>query len=639
MDHGGRIVDWSPRATELFGWTEEEAVGATMSSMIIPHRHRADHETGLKHFLRSGEGPVLGKRMEVPAMLRSGEEIPVELFIRVLHADDGEPPLFAGFIRDIREQKRASDQLIAANSRLSALIRSTSSGILVLNDQGTVTLVNDPFREMFGIEPSTDHLLGADGIEILHGIREQIADAAGVLMPEPALSEGDDDGGVEEFTLHDGRIFERECSTVVGDDQVLGQMWQFRDITERRRTEAAVRRARNAEVRLGGQIQELFLRGRPPERHPHLDIAVLSVPSQGLDGDFVDFIQHGTDHLDVVVGDVMGKGLAASLLGAATKNSFSRALTSASRSGVALPPTTEVVSRVHDALARRLISVDSFVTLLYSRLDLAERVFELVGCGHPGVIHYSPATQSHSILEGQDPPLGFVKENAYSSLRVPFELGDLLVFYSDGITEAFSPEGEMLGVDRLLTTIRVAGDRSAASIVQDVRQLIDDFTGLEGAPKDDLTLVVIRVRRSRVHHGGDVHEMLVQRGRTRLFEMRSFLQEVIAAAYPAVDAAFSGEVVRAAQEAVTNAMRHARPEDPDSPILVRAEAKPEELIVEVRYDGVPFEPDGVSLPDLSTYPEGGFGLFVIENSVDEVSYGIAADGRSLIRMVKRVLGG
>ena len=638
MDHDGRIVDWSPRATELFGWSEKEAVGATMSSMIVPDRHRAAHEAGLRHFLRSGEGPVLGRRIEVPAVLRSGEEIPVELFIRVLHADDGEPPLFAGFVRDVREQKKASDQLIEANSRLSALIRSTSSGVLVLSDEGRITLVNDPFREMFGLEASTEDLLGADGVGTLEDIAGQTADPDSFVIPEPGAEEADAERGVEEFTLHDGRIFEREYSTVRSDQQVLGHMWQFRDITDRRRTEAAVRRARNAEVRLGGQIQDLFLRGRPPERHPHLDIAVLSVPSQGLDGDFVDFIEHGANHLDVVVGDVMGKGLAASLLGAATKNSFARALTSASRSGVDLPPTTEVVSRVHEALARRLISVDSFVTLLYSRLDLQQRVIELVGCGHPGVIHYSPATRSHSILNGQDPPIGFVKENEYTALRVPFEVGDLLVFYSDGITEAFSPGGEMLGVQRLLDTVKAAEDQPASGIVRDVRQLIDDFTGVEGAPKDDLTLVVVRVRRSRVSYGGDVHEMLLHRGRTRLFEMRSFLHEVIAGAYPTADEAFSAEVVRAAQEAVTNALRHARPEDPEAPILVRAEVTPQELVVEVRYDGVAFEPDAVALPDLSTYPEGGFGLYVIEHSVDDVSYGIAADGRSLIRMVKRLPG-
>jgi serine phosphatase RsbU (regulator of sigma subunit)/anti-sigma regulatory factor (Ser/Thr protein kinase) len=528
--------------------------------------------------------------------------------------------------------------LVAANTRLSALIRSTSSGVLVLGEEGRVTLVNEPLRQMFDLGGSTDELLGSDGLAILRHITQLAGDPdlSAIRFPEPA--EGDNERGIAEFTLLDGRILEREYSTLVADDQLLGHMWQFRDITERRRTEAAVRRARNAEVRLGGQIQDLFLRGRPPERHPHLDIAVLSVPSQGLDGDFVDFIEHGTEFLDVVVGDVMGKGLAASLLGAATKNSFARALTSASLSGAVLPPTTEVVSRVHEALARRLISVESFVTLFYSRFDLVNRVMELVGCGHPGAIHYSAATQSCSVLNGQDPPIGFVKENQYTSLQVPFDAGDLLVLYSDGITEAFSPEGEMLDIDRLLATVQAAGDRSASEVVRDVLDLVDNFTGREGAPKDDLTLAVIRVRRSEVRYDGDVQEMLVHRGTTRLFEMRSFLRDVIAGAYQGLGDDLSDEVIRAAQEAVTNAMRHARPEDPDAPIVVRAETTPEELIVEIRYDGVPFQPDSVALPDLSTYPEGGFGLYLIEQSVDEVSYGIAADGRSLIRLVKRVVG-
>ena len=638
MDHEGRIVDWGPRASELFGWSEKEAVGQLMSELIIPHSFREAHQRGLRHFLASGEGSVLGKRIEVPALLRSGVVIPVELFITVLDTGDSELLLFAGFIRDIREQKRASTQLEAVNSRLSALIRSTGHGVLFIGEDGLITVVNERLRSMFDIEPSTEELIGALGDSALRQIAGFVEDSDTFFKGMLGMTAAAGDSRVDEFTLVDGRILEREYSSVLAEEQVLGHLWQFRDITVRRRAEAAVRQARSAEVRLGGQVQELFLRGQPPERHPMLDIALLSVPSQGLDGDFVDFVEHGRYRLDVMVGDVMGKGLAASLLGAATKNSFARALAAGTAGAGDLPATSEVLRQVHNALARRLMSVDSFVTVMYSRFDLSDHVMHYVGCGHPGVIHYQHEARECSVLVGQDPPIGFVKENEYTTLRTSFEPGDVLVLYSDGITETFSPSGEMLGEARLVDAIRASGDQSASEIVRKVKELIIDFSGGAAEPSDDLTLVVIRVRHAAVHYEGDVEVLLIHRDAPRLSEMRAFLEARVDQAYPDIEASFAFEISRATQEAVTNVLRHAGPKDPDIPIALRVEASPEELVVEVRYEGSPFEPGEVGLPDLSILPEGGFGLFIIDRSVDEVSYGIAADGRNSIRMVKRVVG-
>ncbi len=635
MDHEGKVVDWGARAVELFGWSEAEAVGRHMASLIIPERLRETHSRGLEHYLRTGEGAVIGQRIEVPAMRKSGEEIPAELYVQVLESSEGGEPLFAGFIRDVREQKKASDDLKAANSRLSALIRSTTSGVFVRGDAGLVTLVNDPLCRMFALPDVPDGLIGSDAGPVLHSMSRSYSDAGAFLRRIDDDIESRIERGIEEFVLQDGRVVEVEYSEVRADEELLGHMWQFRDITERRRASEVLERARAAEVLLGGQIQDLFLRGRPPERHPRLDIAVLSVPSQGLDGDFVDFIPHGPDCLDVIVGDVMGKGLAASLLGAAVKNSFARALAAVASGDSGPPSPKSVVGFVHDALAGRLISVESFATVLYARLSLAEQQIEYVGCGHPPAIRYSGSSRSCSLLSGEDPPIGFVHHNDYSSFRVPIDPGDVLVLYSDGITEAFNPEGEMLGQDRLIEAVRAAAELPASQIVQEVARLISDFTAAALDPKDDLTLVVVRMRHGEVRFEGEVQELVIPRRSPRLHEMRAFVGGIVGEAYPGAREGYAGEVVRAVQEAVTNAMRHPRPQDPESPVMVRVETAREELVVEVRYDGHPFQPETVELPDVSQFPQGGFGLYIIEQSMDNVSYGRAADGRNFIRLVKR----
>jgi anti-sigma regulatory factor (Ser/Thr protein kinase) len=294
-----------------------------------------------------------------------------------------------------------------------------------------------------------------------------------------------------------------------------------------------------------------------------------------------------------------------------------------------------VVGFVHDALAGRLISVESFATVLYARLSLAEQQIEYVGCGHPPAIRYSGSSRSCSLLSGEDPPIGFVHHNDYSSFRVPIDPGDVLVLYSDGITEAFNPEGEMLGQDRLIEAVRAAAELPASQIVQEVARLISDFTAAALDPKDDLTLVVVRMRHGEVRFEGEVQELVIPRRSPRLHEMRAFVGGIVGEAYPGAREGYAGEVVRAVQEAVTNAMRHPRPQDPESPVMVRVETAREELVVEVRYDGHPFQPETVELPDVSQFPQGGFGLYIIEQSMDNVSYGRAADGRNFIRLVKR----
>jgi PAS domain S-box-containing protein len=104
MDSRGAIVDWNAQATATFGWPREEVVGQLLSSIIIPERYRAAHEKGFRHFLASGEGPVLNTRIEITALHRDGREFPVELTISAMQW--GQNHQFTAFLRDITEHKQ-----------------------------------------------------------------------------------------------------------------------------------------------------------------------------------------------------------------------------------------------------------------------------------------------------------------------------------------------------------------------------------------------------------------------------------------------------------------------------------------------------------------------------------------------------
>ncbi len=109
MDREGVIVDWNPQAERIFGWSREEALGRSLAQTIIPERLRERHLEGLVHYLHTGEGPVLNRRVELPALRRNGEEFPVELTISTMRIE--ESVIFSAFIHDISERIRAKEEL------------------------------------------------------------------------------------------------------------------------------------------------------------------------------------------------------------------------------------------------------------------------------------------------------------------------------------------------------------------------------------------------------------------------------------------------------------------------------------------------------------------------------------------------
>jgi diguanylate cyclase (GGDEF)-like protein/PAS domain S-box-containing protein len=104
MDSAGRVVAWNAAAETMFGWPRDEALGRTVAELIIPEELRARHTEGIKHFLETGKGRVVGPRTELTAVHRDGSEIPVELSVTAID-EDGRGTTFHGFVRDITERK------------------------------------------------------------------------------------------------------------------------------------------------------------------------------------------------------------------------------------------------------------------------------------------------------------------------------------------------------------------------------------------------------------------------------------------------------------------------------------------------------------------------------------------------------
>ena len=110
IDQHGKISDWNQQAETIFGWSRQEALGVVLAELIIPEPFRHAHSHGMQHFLKTGEGTVLNKPIELTGLRRGGEEFPVELTIRAMQFKEGYE--FCAFLRDITERKALEHKLL-----------------------------------------------------------------------------------------------------------------------------------------------------------------------------------------------------------------------------------------------------------------------------------------------------------------------------------------------------------------------------------------------------------------------------------------------------------------------------------------------------------------------------------------------
>jgi PAS domain S-box-containing protein len=133
FDGQGRITGWNPQAEQIFGWSQAEALGKTLSETIIPAEHREAHEQVLRPYLQTGQGAALRERIEMTALDRRGRRFPVE--ISLTPAVVGEKVYLTAFLRDITERKRAEAVLQESEARLAAASRAKDDFLAVLSHE------------------------------------------------------------------------------------------------------------------------------------------------------------------------------------------------------------------------------------------------------------------------------------------------------------------------------------------------------------------------------------------------------------------------------------------------------------------------------------------------------------------------
>ncbi|MBI5680288.1 MAG: SpoIIE family protein phosphatase [Methanobacterium sp.] len=236
------------------------------------------------------------------------------------------------------------------------------------------------------------------------------------------------------------------------------------------------------ELQIARNIQKSFLPKEIPQPK-NFDLDAINIPALEVGGDFYDFIPIGKEEMGLVIADVSGKGVPAALFMA-----FSRTVIRAK--------TTETQKAI-DIIknANRLITSEAesgmFVTLFYGILNCIERTFTYVNAGHNPPLIFKSKTDRIKILKTEGIAIGALEEVIFEEKKIKLETGDMIIFYTDGVTEALNNEEEQFGDKRLFKLLKENKDLSPSKMVSKIIDEVEEFSG--GRTQfDDITLMVLK---------------------------------------------------------------------------------------------------------------------------------------------------
>jgi phosphoserine phosphatase RsbU/P len=414
----------------------------------------------------------------------------------------------------------------------------------------------------------------------------------------------------------------------VGAIDYITKPFHTEEVKARVQAHLSLRKARDNEIEIAAKIQQDLLQGRPPKDIDGLQIGLLTKPSQKVDGDFFDFF-NVTDHgFDLIIGDVMGKGITAALLGAAMRSHFLKVLTELSpfAGPCEIPEPEDIIVRAHTAIIDKLKELETFVTLCFARVDVNKSLLSVVNCGHMRTVHYQAAENKCRLIHGTNMPFGFPDDSPFKKELVDFKDGDFFFFYSDGLTEARKPDGTFYGETRLLTFLEANAQSSAEDLVALLWKNIVAFKQTE-IFQDDLTCLLVKIDASHKKTSENLNAKIeIQSDLKELERVRAFVCEMCDRISNRKLSHPVSQVVLAANEVVSNIIKHSYDSQLENRIIIEASQTSNQLLFRFYDWGKQFDPNFAPLPVFDGTQESGFGLYLISKTVNKADHTISEDG-------------
>jgi sigma-B regulation protein RsbU (phosphoserine phosphatase) len=236
------------------------------------------------------------------------------------------------------------------------------------------------------------------------------------------------------------------------------------------------------DVELAAQVQRMFLPAGTPTI-AGLEIAGMMRPFRSVGGDYYDYMPINANTIQIVIGDVSGKGVSAALLMSATAAAMRM---EAGRDRNMLQQVERLNTEIGAAS-----DPERYVTLLVAEIDTDKRRIRYVNCGHNSALLFQAKTRTLKRLESSCPPIGLNPEEFCELASADLTSGDVLVFYTDGVTEAENLLAEEFGMERLSAVLQRSSSLTAKGLMDDIFSSAANFSKDVGFG-DDVTILVVK---------------------------------------------------------------------------------------------------------------------------------------------------
>jgi sigma-B regulation protein RsbU (phosphoserine phosphatase) len=475
QDPQGRYIYSSGAVRDILGFTPDEILGKSYLDLLTVNNK--DHWTTALPSLSTVSCQPF-RHLVNQYRHKDGREIYTESTGAPILDDNARLVKWRGVDHDITARKTSEDALRVRDRA----IESVHVGVVISDAQ-------KPGNPNVYVNPALCRITGYTREELLghsmHLLQGPETDSAALEQIRQALLVGD---GCE-ITLKNyrkgGAAFWNELliSPVVDDAGKLTHYIGIQtDVTERRRAEESRR-----ELEIARHIQ-LSLLPNAPLRLPMVELAGVCVPASHVGGDYFDFFEN-FDAVDAVIADVSGHSVGAALVMSEARSTLRAETRKAS--GVPIGPA-QILRALNELLYDDLSKAELFITMFYVKFLPETRTLNYANAGHNQPLLLRSDGVGCAPLDADGLVLGVQRAVDFEQRSIELDIGDKLLLYTDGITEAENPQGVFFGVERLCASFAAHRSLTPEALVNQLLSEVRAFCG--GAPlRDDISMVILQV--------------------------------------------------------------------------------------------------------------------------------------------------
>jgi len=481
QDHEGYYIYSSTAVNQILGYSQEKVVGKHYTELLTPQDKASQQNYATSrqpfysltnHYRHKDGHLVITESTGLPISDVNGKLIK-----------------WRGADRDITARKHFQDALIESEKRIRLIIESSINAIVIMDSYGIITDWNRQAEMMFGW--SGPEAIGRRLDELIIPVRFRKAHRSGLQQFLQTGVGSMLNRQIEQVALRrDGTEFPVELSV---SPLKLGNSYVFsgfvHDITSRKKAEQQIRQAQinlainQNEIRIAQQIQSSLLPS-VSIKASDFEVKGFCLPADKVGGDYFDYFFRGDNFLDIVIADVSGHSIGPSLFMVETRSAIR------AQANRAETPS-ETLAVLNNFLYHDLNNSDFFISLFYLQYDINNKQLRYANAGHPPPLLFSFQHDKCMELDAEGLILGVHKNVTFEEKIINLAENDVVLLYTDGLTEAENAGGEHFGLERVREIFVAHSRQPLQEIIDALLTQLKLFCQSEKF-NDDITLMVFK---------------------------------------------------------------------------------------------------------------------------------------------------